>query len=164
VAAQHGFGMLKLAQAVSRAIYPELVRSGDEAHGLARRMTWWSGAVGLATVAATALLGQWALGMVAGPAYGFAYVAMVLLAAGAAFEMAAASGEALLIAQGRVSLALFIRMVPAGLALALLPFAIGQAGLAGAAACVLAGSLLAFAGFAGAGRKSREGLPASDCA
>ena len=158
VAAQLGFGMLKLAQAVSRAIYPELVRSSDEAHGLAWRMTWWSGTVGLATVVATVLLGQWALGMIAGPAYGFAYVAMVLLAAGAAFEMAAASGEALLIAQGRVSLALFIRVIPAGLALALLPLAIGQAGLTGAAICVLASSVLAFAGFARAGRRGRQRL------
>jgi O-antigen/teichoic acid export membrane protein len=155
VAAQLGFGMLKLAQAVSRAVYPELVRSGEEAHGLASKMTLLSGGIGLAAVLAAILFGQWALGLVAGPAFVFAHLAMVLLAAGAAVEMAAASAEALLVAQGRVYLALSIRALPTLAALALLPFAMAQAGLSGAAATVLLGSALTFAGFIRAARKAR---------
>lgn len=152
VASQLGFGMLKLAQAISRAIYPELVRSEGDARAIAHRMILLSGAIGLVAVIGAALFGRWALGVVAGPAYGFAYLAMVLLAAGAAVEMAAASAEALLVAQGRVALALAVRAIPTGASLALLPFAIGQGGLAGAAVCVLIGSVLAFLGFVRASR------------
>jgi O-antigen/teichoic acid export membrane protein len=159
IASQLGFGMLKLAQAVSRAVYPELVRTNGDARALAHRMLLLSGAVGLMAVIAAALFGRWALGVIGGPAYVFAHLAMVLLAAGAAVEMAAASAEALLVAQGRVVLALAVRAIPTAASLALLPFAIERGGLTGAAICVLIGSALAFLGFVRAGRANAADAP-----
>lgn len=154
VAAQLGFALLKLAQAVSRAVYPELVRDGQSAPGLASRMTAVSGIAGLVAVVLAAFFGKWALDLVAGPAFVFSHWAMVILAAGAAVELAGASPEALLVAQGRAGIALLLRAVPTAIALAFLPLAIDQGGLAGAAVCVLISSILAFAGFLRATRNA----------
>lgn len=154
VAAQLGFALLKLAQSVSRAVYPELVRDGRNAPGLASRMTLFSAIAGLVAVLLAAIFGRWALDLVAGPSFVFAHWAMVILAAGAAVELAGASPEALLVAQGRAGTALLLRAVPTGVALALLPVAIHYGGLAGAAVCVLISSILAFIGFLRAAGKA----------
>jgi O-antigen/teichoic acid export membrane protein len=155
VASQLGFALLRLAQSVSRAIYPELVRNDAAAPELVWRMTRLSAVIGLVAVGLAALFGRSALVLVAGPDFAFAHWAMVIIAAGAAVELASASAEALLVARGRPVTALVLRAIPTVGALALLPFAIGRAGLPGAAVCVLLASAFTFSGFLAWMRQSR---------
>ena len=91
VAAQLGEGLLKLAQALLRATYPELVRDPDQAHHIARRIGQIALVTGIATVAVAVLAGHWVLDIIAGPEYRAAYVPMIILSAAAAVELAGAS-------------------------------------------------------------------------
>ena len=142
VAAQIGLALVQLAEAVSRALYPELVRVRDAAGRLAWQMAGTALAIGTVAASMSALAGERLLALLAGPDFGFAAPAMALMAAGGAMELAAASFEALLVARGNPGLALGLRIAPLALALAALPLGIAWHGLAGAAACLASASLI----------------------
>jgi O-antigen/teichoic acid export membrane protein len=146
VAAQLGEGLLKLAQAVLRATYPELVRDPGQASELAARIGRIALFTGLAAVILAALGGQWLIALIAGREYLAAYGPMIVLSAAAAIELAGATLEALLVSRGHALRNFMLRAVPTALALVALPFAVAGGGPAGAAALVLAASLLTVGG------------------
>ena len=61
VAAQLGEGLLKLAQALLRATYPELVRDPEAARHIAARIGRIALVTGVVTVAFGALAGHWVI-------------------------------------------------------------------------------------------------------
>ena len=142
VAAQLGQALVQLAEAMARALYPELVRGGAKASTLVRRTVLLGGAVGLFAAALGAWLGNWALGVLAGPAFGFAQPALVLLALAGAAELIATSWDALLVSRGRAGLVFMTRAVPLAVAFAGLPLAVAWFGISGAALCVLGASVV----------------------
>ena len=146
IAAQLGEGLLKLAQALLRATYPELVRDPEKARHIARRIGQIALVTGIATVAVAALAGHWVLDIIAGREYRAAYVPMIILSAAAAVELAGASLEALLVARGHAFRNFMLRAVPTVLAVAILPFAVSANGASGASLAVLAASSLTVAG------------------
>jgi O-antigen/teichoic acid export membrane protein len=154
VAAQLGEGLLKLAQAVLRATYPELVRDPDLAHHIARRIGKIALFTGAGATAVAALGGPWLIGVIAGREYAPAYLPMILLSAAAAIELAGATLEALLVSRGHALRNFMLRAVPTALALAALPFAVAKAGAEGAAAVVLCASILTVAGLTRVTRES----------
>lgn len=165
VAAQLGQALVQLGDAVSRAIYPELVRKAEEARVLAGRMSRVALAIGLAAAALAALLGRPALEALAGPEFAFAQPALVLLALAGAAELIGANWDALLVARGRPGATFAARAIPLACVLAAMPAMIGTLGLQGVAACVLvasalsAGSLAVLA--AGALKSARPPVDAS---
>ena len=146
VAAQLGEGLLKLAQALLRATYPELVRDPDQARHIAARIGKIALFTGVAAVALAALAGHWLIVAVAGREYAAAYVPMIVLSAAAAIELAGATLEALLVSRGHALRNFLLRAVPTVLAVAALPLVVARAGAQGAAAAVLAASVLTVAG------------------
>lgn len=146
VAAQLGEGLLKLAQALLRATYPELVRDPDAAAAIASRITRIAIITGLGATILAALFGKWLILAIASEDYLAAYVPMIVLSGAAALDLSGASLEALLIARGRAVTNFLLRAIPTALAFAALPVLIGRAGAEGAAICVLAASVLTLAG------------------
>jgi O-antigen/teichoic acid export membrane protein len=146
VAAQLGEGLLKLAQALLRATYPELVRDPEQARHIATRIGKIALFTGVATVAIAALAGHWVIVIIAGNEYQSAYVPMIVLSAAAAVELAGATLEALLVARGHALRNFILRAVPTVLAVAALPLAVPWAGAGGAAAAVLGASVLTVTG------------------
>ena len=140
VAAQLGQALVQLAEAMARALYPELVRRGATATALVRRTAFLGVVVGLFAAALAVWLGEWALGVLAGPAFVFAQPAMVLLALAGAAELIATSWDALLVSRGRAGLVFITRAVPLAVAFAALPLAVARFGISGAALCVLCAS------------------------
>ena len=153
VAAQLGEGLLKLAQALLRATYPELVRDPAQATALVRQITRIAIVTGLAVVALSLMGGHWIVHAIAGSAFLAAYWPMAILSGAAALELAGASFEALLIARGRALLTLALRLIPTILGLAALPWLIEWIGAAGAALSVFLISAVSVAGFALATRE-----------
>ncbi|MBX7483409.1 lipopolysaccharide biosynthesis protein [Qipengyuania qiaonensis] len=147
VASQLGQALVSLAQAVSKAIYPELVHAQDTAHDMARRMANIALVAGVLAVLVTLFFGRWALDVIAGDEFGVVYWAMVILAIGGAIELVGASLESLLVSAGRAGTAFVMRAVPTLLSLALLEVAMGWNGLKGAALTVLGSSALSVIGF-----------------
>lgn len=121
VAAQLGTALVQLGEALSRAIFPELVRAEDAALALVARVAGFAGAAGAIAVALAWLLGERAIVALAGPGFAFTSVALVILAAAGAFDLVSASWEALLVARQRAMTALAIRAVPLLLAMAAMP-------------------------------------------
>lgn len=146
VAAQLGEGLLKLAQALLRATYPELVRDPEAARHVAARIGRIAAITGIVTVIAGALAGRWLIGLIAGPDYLAAYIPMLLLAAAAAIELAGATLEALLVSHGHALRNFVLRAVPTLLAVASLPWVVTAWGAAGAAGVVLVASALTVIG------------------
>jgi O-antigen/teichoic acid export membrane protein len=146
VAAQLGEGLLKLAQALLRATYPELVRDPGQAKELAARIGRIALFTGLFAVLLAAFGGQWLIALIAGREYLAAYGPMIVLSAAAAIELAGATLEALLVSRGHALRNFMLRAIPTALALAALPFAVARYGPFGAAALVLAASLLTVTG------------------
>ena len=146
VAAQLGEGLLKLAQALLRATYPELVRDPDSARHVAARIARIALFTGAGSVALGALAGHWVIVAVAGREYTAAYAPMIVLGAAAAVELAGAAIEALLVARGHALRNFMLRAVPTALAVAALPLVVPWAGAIGAAVAVLAASTLTVAG------------------
>jgi O-antigen/teichoic acid export membrane protein len=146
VAAQLGEGLLKLAQALLRATYPELVRDPEAARHIAARIGRIAAVTGVVTVGFGALAGHWVIMVIAGREYLAAYVPMLILAGAAAIELAGAPLEALLVARGRALTNFLLRAVPTVLALVALPLAVARGGANGAAAAVLIASSLSVAG------------------
>ncbi|WP_162249631.1 lipopolysaccharide biosynthesis protein [Altererythrobacter sp. Root672] len=145
VAAQLGEGLLKLAQALMRATYPELVRDPEAARHIASRIGKIALYTGLGTVLFSVLGGHWVIKVIAGPEFIAAYAPMIILSAAAAIELAGASLEALLVSRGHALRNFMLRGVPTGLALASLPFAMTWIGVSGAAAMVFVSSLVSVA-------------------
>lgn len=147
VAAQLGEGLLKLAQALLRAVYPELVRNPDNARVLARRITRIAVVTGVLVVGLGLLAGEWIITVIAGREYLAAYWPMIVLAAAASLELAGASLEALLVAHGRAITNFVLRAVPTLAGLIALPWLIDWLGATGAALMVLAASAVTVASF-----------------
>jgi O-antigen/teichoic acid export membrane protein len=156
VAAQLGEGLLKLAQALLRATYPELVRDPDAARHIAARIGKIAALTGVAVIVLAVLGGNWLILVIAGRDYAPAYGPMILLSAAAAIELAGASLEALLVSRGHALRNFLLRAVPTLLAIGLLPFVVPLAGAAGAAGAVLGASLLTVTGLALANRERTE--------
>ena len=154
VAAQLGEGLLKLAQALLRGTYPELVRDPSAARAIASRITRIAIYTGLATMALAALAGQWIITLIAGDAFLPAYWPMIALSAAAALELSGASLEALLLAQGKAVLNFVLRAVPTIAVIVALPWLLDWWGVAGAALAVLLASALTVAGFVIATRRA----------
>ncbi|OBX19210.1 hypothetical protein A9995_08760 [Erythrobacter sp. QSSC1-22B] len=147
VASQLGQALVQLAQAVSKAIYPELVQAADAAHDMARRMANIALIGGVLAVAVALLFGRQGLVLIAGPEFGVVYWAMVILAIAGAIELVGASLESLLVSAGRAGTAFLVRAGPTLLSLLLLDVAMGWNGLKGAAFTVLGSSALSVLGF-----------------
>lgn len=160
VAAQIGEGLLKLAQALLRATYPELVRSPEAARAMAGRIALIGVSTGVVSVLMSALVGHWIIEIIAGDEYLAAYYPMIVLSAAAALELSGASFEALLVARGKALLNFVLRAVPTALALAALPWLVEWWGATGAAFAVLAASALTVAGFMLANRQRESHGPA----
>jgi O-antigen/teichoic acid export membrane protein len=143
VASQLGQALVQLAEAISRALYPELVRAGDQALSLARRMALLALAAGALAVLATILGGKTIVTIVAGQQFTYIQGALTLFAIGGAIDLVAAIADALLVARGKAMSALALRAVPLAVALTMLPFALDYAGLSGAALCVAVSSAAA---------------------
>ncbi len=146
VASQLGEGVLKLAQALLRAVYPELVRSPEAAKAIAAQITRIAIATGLAAVVLALVAGRWVIGVIAGVEFLPAYTPMILLSAAAAIELAGASLEALLVARGRAFTNFTLRAVPTGLALLALVFLVDIHGAAAAGMAVLGASVATVTG------------------
>jgi O-antigen/teichoic acid export membrane protein len=155
VAAQLGEGLLKLAQALLRATYPELVRDPEAARHIAVRIGGIAVLTGLIVIVLAVLGGHWLILVIAGREYAPAYGPMNLLSAAAAIELGGASLEALLVSRGHALRNFLLRAVPTLLAVASLPFVVPRAGAAGAAGAVLVASLLTVTALAFANRERR---------
>lgn len=156
VASQLGQALVQLGEAVSRAIYPEFVKRAHDSANVARRMVALALIMGLVCAAVAAAGGQFAIAAIAGREFLFAYSPLVILSLAGALELSGASWDALLVSRGRAGTALLVRVVPLGLALGAMPFAIRFGGLVGVAGCILAASTLTLAGLAYAALSPRE--------
>jgi O-antigen/teichoic acid export membrane protein len=147
VASQLGQALLKLAQSLLRAIYPELVRDPVKAPDLALRLAGLAATAGIAALAIAGLMGNCIIDLVVGRSFSGALVPMIVLALAASVEFAGASFEALLVARGQAGTALLLRAVPTLASLAVLPFALERLQATGAALSVLVASTAATVGF-----------------
>lgn len=148
VAAQLGEGLLKLAQALLRATYPELVRDPEAARHIAARIGKIALITGVGVIVLAASGGHWLILAIAGREYAPAYGPMILLSAAAAVELAGASLEALLVSRGHALRNFLLRAIPTLLAVASLPLVVPWSGAMGAAGAVLVASLLTVTGLA----------------
>lgn len=156
VAAQLGEGLLKLAQALLRATYPELVRDPTAARAIATRIALLALGTGVVVVTLSALFGGWAIRLIAGEQYLPAYWPMMALSAAAAVELSGATLEALLVAHGHALRNFLLRGVPTLAAMIALPLAIAEAGALGVGLLVLGASTLTVAGLVLGTRQPRE--------
>ena len=140
IAAQFGQALVQLAEALSRALYPELVRTQANAAALVGRTALLGGSVGLIAAALAAAFGEWLLSALFGPDFAFARTATVLLVLAGAAELVATSCDALLVSRGRASTVFMVRAIPLVVALALVPTVVARFGLSGAALCILGAS------------------------
>lgn len=153
IATQLGEGLLKLAQALLRSVYPELVRDPGAARHIAFRIGRIALYTGVAAMALSLLGGRWLIGVIAGEDYQAAYVPMILLSAAAGIELAGATLEALLVSRGHAIRNFVLRAWPTLLALAVLPLVVPFYGVVGAAVVVLVSSILTVGGMIIATRK-----------
>jgi len=147
VASQLGQALVSLAQTVSKAILPELVHSRYRSLTIARRMANIAAVGGVIAVVTALAFGRIGLELIAGPAFGVFYWAMVILAIAGAVELVGASLESLLVSAGKAHISFIVRAVPTVLALLLLEAAIDWNGAKGAAFALLGSSSLAVIGF-----------------
>ncbi len=158
VAAQLGEGLLKLAQALLRATYPELVRSPEAARQIAGRIIRIAVITGIGAVLLALFAGRWLIGVIAGPDFLAAYTPMILISAAAAIELVGVSLEALLVARGRALTNFILRAVPTAIALATLSWLIAVHGAAGAGMAVLGASVATVTGLFLANRHDEKKL------
>jgi O-antigen/teichoic acid export membrane protein len=140
VAAQLGQALVQLADAMARALYPELVRGGAAARSLVPRTVLLGGAVGLSAAVLAFAFGGWALTALAGRDFVMAQPALVLLALAGTAELIATSWDALLVSRGQAGVVFIARAIPFLLALAALPWTVARFGLSGAAMSILGAS------------------------
>lgn len=156
VASQLGQALVQLGEAVSRALYPELLRAYDAAPRIAGRMAALALGAGVVAVGVSALAGKWAIATLTGQHFVFAYPAMVILSLAGACDLLGSCWEALLVARRRVVLPFVLRAMPLMLGLVLMKPAVAHWGLAGAASCMLASNLLTVAGLVVGGLVERR--------
>ena len=89
------------------------------------------------------LIGKPALALIAGPAFIHVYPMLLLLGTAAALDFAAVGFEPALVALGRPTLALRLRIVTSTVMLALLVLLVKRPGGTGAGIAILAASILA---------------------
>lgn len=124
LAQQLAQALSKLSLVMSRAIFPELVRSrtDDDQSGqfeqLLRRTLQLTGLGGLLVFVFLLFFGEWLLVLIAGPDFRSAYPVLLLLGTSAAIDFAAVGFEPALVALGRPALALKLRFVSTALLLA----------------------------------------------
>lgn len=152
VASQLGQALVQLGEALSRAIYPEFVRTKDAATLLSGKITMLCLMTGTVAVSAAFWGGTWAISILAGPEFTFAHSAMVILSLAGAMELLAANWEALIVARQRAIIPFILRVMPLVSALALLPYLISRVGLEGAAFAILLSSILSVIGLGAAAR------------
>lgn len=148
VASQLGQALVALAQAISKAILPELVHAKEDALVIARRMANVALIGGIIAVLVAVVFGRLGLDLMGEEFRGRGfYWALVILSIAGAVELVGASLESLLVSAGRAGTAFVVRAAPTLLAFGLLDLAIGWNGALGAAFTVLGASALAVIGF-----------------
>ncbi|KLE36004.1 hypothetical protein AAW00_00895 [Aurantiacibacter luteus] len=155
VASQLGEGLLKLAQALLRAVYPELVRNPDTASALVGKIVRIAVVTGVAVVMLGLVLGEWIIIVVAGREFVAATVPMIVLAGAASIELVGASLEALLVARGRAIANFVTRAIPLTIGLLSLPWLLQWFGVTGAALVILGTSLVTVTALAVLTRRMR---------
>ena len=157
---QLGQASAKIAQLASRAIFPELMRTRAFASGpgefvvLFRRTFQLSLGLGLVLLAILIFAGKPLLILIAGQAFAFAFPVLLILGIAAIVEIVGAGFEPALTAVHRVGAAFRVRII-ANLVLVIGLFVLTpRFGAEGAAAAVLAGSLVGFVGMALALRRA----------
>ena len=151
VAQQLSQALGKLSQTLSRAIFPELMRShaGDDEGGdfdrlfdRTRRLAMIGGG---AVIVLLLTVGRPVLGLVAGKAFLPVYPVLLVLGIAAALDFAGVGFEPALVARGRAGTALELRFVSTATMLALMLALTPRHGGIGAAFAVLVSSILSFA-------------------
>lgn len=142
VASQLGQALVQLGEALSRAVYPEFVKTKDAAIVLSNKITLLCLMTGAVAIPAAYWGGEWAIRSLAGPEYVFVHLAMVILACAGALELLAANWESLLVAKHKAITPFLLRIVPLILVISALHFLITNWQLEGAAAGILMMSAL----------------------
>ena len=150
VATQLSQALSKFTLALSRSVYPELVRvsvhgTPRELRRLIRRMTLITMAGGAGALLLMTLAGKPLLELVAGPEFASAYLPMLLLGAAATLDLGGASFEPALTAQGRPGLSLMMRSVAIVFQFGLMLWLLPGFGAVGAGWATLAGGIASFA-------------------
>jgi len=137
IATQLAGALHKPTLALARSVYPELaklaVTGPEEIRRVVSRASVAAGLAGMLALAIVAALGQFALQLVGGDAYLFAYSVLVVLTLAAAFELCGVAIEPALVALGRPGQVLIVRVIVAAIYVALLIWMVQVFGLIGAA-------------------------------
>jgi len=165
LASQIAQALAKLSQLVSRAAFPELVRSVREARAAAlrrmmARMLAASTAAGALILGVVALCGDDVLRLVGGPGYVSAYPVLMWMAVAGCLELATVGLETVMTAQGRAGTVFVLRAASVVVTFAAAAWALPVLGTRGMAVAVAAGAasalaLMAAAAWAGQPRFSR---------
>ena len=147
LAAQLAQALAKLAQLLTRAAFPEIVRGVRDASAravtrLLGRMFAISSAVALAILAVVVAVGQPMLALVGGPAYAGAYPILLWLAFAGCLDLATVGFEPVLMALHRSGTALIVRIVSVIVMVAAALLLMAGQGATGAAMAVFAGSVV----------------------
>lgn len=142
VASQLGQALVQLGEALSRAIYPEFVRTKDAAIVLSNKITLLCLMTGAIAIPVAYWGGEWAIRALAGPEFVFVHTAMVILAFAGALELLAANWESLLVARHKAITPFLLRVVPLILVISTMHFLITMWQLEGVAAGILMMSAL----------------------
>lgn len=160
VASQLGQALVQLGEALSRAIYPEFVKTKDAAIVLSNKITLLCLMTGAVAIPVAYWRGEWAIRLLAGPEFVFVHSAMVILACAGALELLAANWESLLVAKHKAITPFLLRIAPLILVISAMQFLITNWQLEGAAAGILMMSALSAFGLGLAvSRQHRNQLP-----
>ena len=137
VASQLGQALVQLGEALSRAIYPEFVRTKDAAIVLSNKITVLCLMTGAVAIPAAHWGGAWAIVALAGPEFVFVHSAMVILSIAGALELLTSNWESLLVARKKAFTPFVLRVLPLVVVLAFMPLLISSYQLTGAAIAAL---------------------------
>ena len=147
IAVQLTSALNKPALSLTRSIYPEFAKLAVDGGPAAltpmmRRAARLSAVVGLGVVLLIAIAGEFALTLVGGGNYGFAYPFLVLLSIAAAIDLSGFSLEPALVAIGRPGRILFVRAIAGAIYAALLVGLVVRFGAIGAPVAAICASML----------------------
>lgn len=147
LASQLAQALAKLSQLMTRAAFPEIVRTIQDASAdllvtMLGRMFWLSTLAALIILGIVAALGEPALVIVGGRDYAGAYPILLWLACAGCVDLATVGFEPVLIAMHRAGTALAVRAIGVVVMAAAAAALIAPAGAAGAGIAVFAGSLV----------------------
>ena len=151
LAHQLGRALAKGAQMFARALFPEMMRiraaDGDAADfgPMIARIVRTAAIGGGALLLVMLVAGRELLGLVAGPEFAAAYPLLLLLGAAAIVDFVGVAFEPALVASGQAGRSLRVQLLAATALVGLMVLLIPAWGALGAAAAVLAGSILTFA-------------------